>query len=178
MTSHDVARAAGVSQSTVSRALRNDNRVTEATKQRVRDAVTQLGYVPSDAGRSLVTRSTRTIAIVVTDMTSVFYPYLVSPLHDQVAARGYRMVLFTERLETEPGAVSADAVPAAGAGSSGNGDIDLEPGEIAPLLDRLLDRSVDGVVLTTSRLEGSVPGELTRRGLPFVFLTRACVMQA
>jgi LacI family transcriptional regulator len=173
VTSHDVARAAGVSQSTVSRALRNDSRVTEATKERVRAAVAQLGYVPSDVGRSLVTRSTRTIAIVVTDLTSVFYPYLVGPLHDEVAARGYRMVLFTERLEAERDPAihltngrDGEAPPIAADGE------DPTSAEISPLLDRLLDRSVDGVVLTTSRLDGSVPSELTRRSLPFVFLTR------
>src|SRR5581483_7381217 len=44
--------------------------------------------------------------------------------------------------------------------------------EVIPLLDRLLDRSVDGVILTTSRLDGTVPSELSRRSLPFVFLTR------
>jgi LacI family transcriptional regulator len=165
VTSHDVARLVGVSQSTVSRALRDDHRISEATKQRVRAAVAELGYVPSDVGRSLVTRSTRTIAIVITDLSSVFYPYLIAPLHDEVESRGYRMVLFTESLETdgEPtGTVQAGAEAAAAKGAS----------EVTPLLDRLLDRSVDGVVLTTSRLDGTVPRELARRSLPFVFMTR------
>jgi len=156
VTSHDVARAVGVSQSTVSRALRDDRRISEATKQRVRAAVAELGYVPSDVGRSLVTRSSRTIAIVITDLSSVFYPYLIAPLHDEVAGRGYRMVLLTESLETDQDA-----------GLAGNGAT-----EVTPLLDKLLDRSVDGVVLTTSRLDGTVPRELARRSLPFVFLTR------
>jgi LacI family transcriptional regulator len=160
VTSHDVARAAGVSQSTVSRVLRNDARVSPTTRERVLAAAAELGYVPSEVGRSLVTRSTRTIGIVITDLSSVFYPYLIAPLHDEVAACGYRMVLFTDKVESdEPGA--AEARPPAG-----------ERTDIRPLLDRLLDRSADGVVLTTSRLDGTVPRELTRRALPFVFLTR------
>lgn len=151
VTSHDVARSAGVSQSTVSRALRGDQRVSAKTRQHVRAIAEQLAYVPSTIGRSLVTRSTRTLGIVVTDLTSVFYPYVIGPLHDEVTARGYRMVLFTESVET-----------------------DGPPGEetLQPLADRLLDRSIDGVVLTTSRLDGSVPRNLAARGLPFVFLTR------
>src|ERR1700761_2673108 len=99
VTSHDVARAAGVSQSTVSRVLRNDARVANVTRDRVLAAASELGYVPSDVGRSLVTRSTRTIAIVVTDLANVFYPHLVAPLHSEAWALNYRMVLLTEEVE-------------------------------------------------------------------------------
>ena len=151
VTSHDVARAAGVSQSTVSRALRRESRISEATRERVLAAVAELGYVPSGVGRSLSTRSTRTIGIVVTDMTSVFYPFIAAPLHDEVTAQDYRMVLFTERVESE---------------------LPTSEEAVRPLLDRLLDRSIDGVVLSTSRLDGVLPRELGRRSLPFVFLTR------
>jgi LacI family transcriptional regulator len=159
ITSHDVARVAGVSQSTVSRVLRNDERVTTATRERVLAAASSLGYVPSDIGRSLVTRSTRSIAIVITDLANVFYPHLVAPLHDEAWAHNYRMVLLTEEVEPLEGdAAHAVAAP--------------EEEELSPLLDRLLDRSTDGVVLTTSRLDGIVPRELARRSLPFVFLTR------
>ena len=59
VTSHDVARLAGVSQATVSRALRDDARVTAATRARVRQAAATLGYVPSELGRGLSTRTTR-----------------------------------------------------------------------------------------------------------------------
>lgn len=178
VTSHDVAQAIGVSQTTVSRALRDDDRISQATKKRVRAAAAELGYVPSDIGRSLVTRSTRTIAIVITDMSSVFYPYLVAPLHNAVVARGYRMVLFTETLETDPETPSGipfqeeTLAPGGGANGVQVDAPDIHAGEVRPLLDRLLDRSVDGVILTTSRLDGTVPQELARRSLPFVFLTR------
>ena len=58
VTSKDVARLAGVSQPTVSRALRDDPRVSDATKRSVRDAADLLGYVPSDAGRALLLNHT------------------------------------------------------------------------------------------------------------------------
>jgi LacI family transcriptional regulator len=147
VTSHDVARAAGLSQSTVSRALRNDPRVTPETRERVLAAATRLGYTPNAMGRMLVNRRTRTIGMVVTDISNPFYPNLIAPLHDELAALGYRMTLFTERLE--------------GAGADGS----------TPL-EGLVDRGIDGAVLTTSTLAGTVPRELLRRGLPFVFLTR------
>jgi LacI family transcriptional regulator len=147
VTSHDVARVAGLSQSTVSRALRGDPRVTAETRERVLAAAASLGYTPNAMGRMLVSGATRTIGMVVTDISNPFYPNLIAPLHDELATLGYRMTLFTERLE----------------GDSANGSRPLE---------QLVDRGIDGAVLTTSTLEGTVPRELLRRGLPFVFLTR------
>ncbi|MPY98015.1 MAG: LacI family DNA-binding transcriptional regulator [Actinophytocola sp.] len=142
ITSHDVARLAGVSQPTVSRALRGDTRVSAATRAKVREAATALNYVPSEAGRSLSTRSTRRIGVLVTDLTNPFYPHLIAPLHDELERLDNRMMLFTERTEA---AVAAD---------------------------RLLDRSIDGVVLATVTLDSTLPAELRRRDLPFVFLNR------
>lgn len=147
LTSHDVARAAGLSQSTVSRALRGDPRVAGETRERVLAAAASLGYTPNAMGRNLVQRSTRTIGMVVTDIGNPFYPNLIAPLHDELADLGYRMALFTERLEGD--------------------DRDS-----SDRLEGLVDRGVDGAVLTTSTLDGVVPRELLRRGLPFVFLTR------
>src|SRR3954447_15385058 len=98
VTSHDVARLAGVSQPTVSRALRQDSQISAATRARVRAAADQLGYVPSERGRSLSTRSTRQIAMAA-HLDNPLYPQLVGPLHDAFAAHGYRMVLLAERGE-------------------------------------------------------------------------------
>lgn len=142
VTSHDVARMAGVSQPTVSRALRGSAGVSEETRQRVLDAAAALSYVTSEVGRSLSTRRTLQVGIVVSELTNPFYPYLVEPLHDELDRAGYRMVLFTE---------TEDDIAA---------------------LRRLLDRSIDGVVLTTSTHGSALPFELVRRSIPFVFLNR------
>ena len=141
VTSHDVARLAGVSQPTVSRALRGDHRVSAQTRDRVLSAAAELGYVPSELGRSLSTRSTRQIAMV-TDLDNTLYPALVAPVHDALAAAGYRMVLLAER------------------------------GDEKDSYDRLFDGSVDGAVLTTPLLHASLATELRRRNIPFVQLNR------
>ena len=144
VTSHDVARLAGISQSTVSRALRNDPRVAPGTRNRVLAAVASLEYVPNATARNLVMRRTRTVGMLVTDIDNPYYPYLIAPLHDELATLQYRMVLFTERME----------------------------GEDPELIEGLLNRGIDGAVLTTSTLDGRAPREFARLGLPFVFLTR------
>lgn len=140
-TSHDVARVAAVSQPTVSRALRGDPRVAEATRLRVLAAAAELGYVASERGRSLATRSTRQVAMVA-DVRNALYPVLVEPLHDRFAEHGLRLVLHAVR-----------------------GDDELTSA-------RILDGSVDGVVLTTTRVDSPLAGELLRRRLPFVELNR------
>lgn len=141
ITSHDVARLAGVSQPTVSRALRGDPRVAEATREKVLAAAAQLGYVANELGRSLATRSTRQVAMVA-DVRNALYPTLVEPLHDRFAEHGYRMVLLAER------------------------------GDDRAAYERLLDRSVDGVVLTTTLINSSLSASLIERRLPFVELNR------
>jgi LacI family transcriptional regulator len=140
-TSHDVARLAGVSQPTVSRALRGDPRVAEATRQKVLLAAADLGYVTSELGRSLSTRSTRQVAMVA-DLRNALYPALVEPLHDRFVEHGLRMVLLAER------------------------------GDDQATYERMLDRSVDGVVLTTTLIGSSLSEGLQARGLPFVELNR------
>ncbi|MHB9757090.1 LacI family DNA-binding transcriptional regulator [Streptomyces sp. BYX5S] len=142
ITSHDVARLAGVSQPTVSRALRDDPRVSLATREKVKRAAQALNYVPSEAGRTLSTRATRRVGVIVTDMTNPFYPHVVAPLHDELRQLGYRMMLLTER--------SDEAVAE----------------------EKLLDQSLDGVVLATATTDSRLPALLERRGMPYVFLNR------
>jgi len=99
-TSHDVAREVGVSQSTVSRALRRDPRVDPGTAARVLSAAERLGYAPNASARSLVTSRTGIVAVVLADITNPFYPQLVEALHEQLARTGYRMILFNERTDS------------------------------------------------------------------------------
>ncbi len=142
VTSHDVARAAGVSQPTVSRALRDERGVSPVTRQKVRDAAKALGYVVHQSGRALSTQSTGRVAVVSAELGNPFYPALIEPLHAGLASAGYRTILMTDHGE-EP--------------------LELEP---------LIDGSLDAVVLTTSNVDSGLPGELERRGVPYLLLNR------
>jgi LacI family transcriptional regulator, galactose operon repressor len=144
-TSHDIAREAGVSQSTVSRALRNHPRVKPLTARRVREAAARLGYVPDDTARALITGRTNTIAIEIADITNPFFPEIVDVLHDELTLAGYRVVLFNERTDRRPD---------------------------AGLQSVLRGRAVDGVIITAATL-GDRTNELLRDGpLPAVMLNR------
>jgi LacI family transcriptional regulator, galactose operon repressor len=74
----DVARSAGTSKATASRALKNDPRIGEATRAAVRAAALKLGYVPNAAARSLRARRTHILGLLLDD--------LADPVHDKVAA--------------------------------------------------------------------------------------------
>ena len=95
VTSFDVARAAGVSQSTVSRALRGDPRIGADTARRVAEAAQALDYVPSDRARALSTRATRRIAMVV-DLDNPLWSILVRSLHDELSLHGFHLTLVAD----------------------------------------------------------------------------------
>ncbi|ADB48565.1 LacI family DNA-binding transcriptional regulator [Conexibacter woesei] len=96
VTSRDIAREIGLSQSTVSRALRGDPRVTPATRERVREAAERLRYVPDAAARTLTTGRTQIVGVVVADITNPFYPEIVEVLHGELGQEGYATVLLNE----------------------------------------------------------------------------------
>ncbi|HEY0474540.1 MAG TPA: LacI family DNA-binding transcriptional regulator, partial [Kribbella sp.] len=76
-TIRDVARLAGVSPSTVSRALSVPDVVNAATRARVQAAAGQLSYAPNKAARGLITGRTGTIGLVVPDLANPFFPSVV-----------------------------------------------------------------------------------------------------
>jgi LacI family transcriptional regulator len=141
-TSHDVARRAGVSQPTVSRALRDDPNVSEETRRLVREAAAELGYILSRRGRSLSTRRTGQIGVVVSDLANPFYLQVLDTVHGALSRHDQRMLVLTPDEDDDA------------------------------FLGRLLDGSLDGAILTTASLTSTLPAQLARRGFPFVLLNR------
>ncbi len=94
-TQADVARLAGVSQTTVSHVLNNNAiAVPPETRQRILDAVTELGYVPDSMARSLRTRKTYTIAGIIPDITNPFYPAFERGIQDIAEQHGYDLIMY------------------------------------------------------------------------------------
>jgi LacI family transcriptional regulator len=93
-TQADVARRAGVSQAIVSYVLNNrSDEVAADTRERVLQAIEDLGYVPHGAARSLRTSQTLTIACIIPDITNPFYPALERGLQEVAEARGYDLIV-------------------------------------------------------------------------------------
>src|SRR5689334_13919478 len=84
----DVARMAGVSAQTVSRALSRPELVTAATRQVVQRAIERLNYIPNGAARNLASRSSRTVAIIIPILSTSVYAEEVSQAMRVLEAQG------------------------------------------------------------------------------------------
>ncbi len=144
VTSYDVAKRAGVSQSTVSRALRGDVRVVVETRDRIREIASEMGYVPHIMARSLITRKSSSIAIISGDLRNPSYPTLVNTLQSEFARDNYRVLLMSDRTE----------------GDHENDVLALRGG------------LVDGVIFNSARIDSPMIGALIEWNIPVVVLTR------
>src|SRR5665647_932739 len=97
----DVAKEARVSIATVSRVLNNIDVVNGDTKQRVKDAIEKLGYRPNIVARSLKTSKTRTVGIIVPDISNQFYPEIVRGAEDVANIYDYNVMLCNTDLDKE-----------------------------------------------------------------------------
>lgn len=143
----DVARAAGVHASTVSRALNPATRgmVTEAVAQRVMAAAEQLGWRPSVLAAGLRTRRTRTVGILVPDLVNPVFPPIVRAAETRFAEAGYVALV---------------------------ANTDTDPAREALLIERMAAHLVDGLMLA-SAAQGSRALDLCARwGIPVVLINR------
>jgi DNA-binding LacI/PurR family transcriptional regulator len=144
----DIARRAGVSHSTVSRALRGDRRISAATAARIREVAAAVGYVPHAAARALVTCRSAVVGLVVTTLADPFVAEIVAGVEEAATLSGYSVLLATSANE--------------------------ERRELA-VVRMLAERRVDGLIVTASRL-GERYGELLQKlGVPVVLINNQAI---
>lgn len=97
----DVAKEAGVSIATVSRVLNDVDVVNEETKKKVQEAIKKLGYRPNIVARSLKTQKSRTIGIIIPDISNQFYPEIVRGAEDVANIYDYNIILCNTDLDPE-----------------------------------------------------------------------------
>jgi DNA-binding LacI/PurR family transcriptional regulator len=139
----DVAEAAGVSYSTVSRALSDSPLVKAETKARVQRLAQEMGYSPDAIARSLVTQKTQTVGVVVTTVTDPFVAEVVEGVEDTAQANDYTVIL-------------------ASAAS--------EPARELAAVEMLRTKRVDSVIVTSSRVGALYLEHLERIGVPVVLV--------
>ena len=145
ITMRDVAELAGVSKATVSHVINETRFVEEATKARVLSAIRTLGYRPNVAARSLTTRRTRIIGLIVSDITNTFFAELMRGIEDVLIANGYSLMLCNtnEVLEREE-----------------------------YYIDILLRQGVDGIIAAATSQDWDVLSEASKLNIPIVMLDR------
>lgn len=143
LTSHDIARLAGVSQTTVSRVLRDDHRVAPETRERVLKAMADTRFEPNAAARAFRTSRTGSIGVVVARLSNPIYPALLEAIGARLAAAGQRMLVWNAEV---------------------GGDLQAS--------QALRQGAVDGVILTTSIAESPFFAEQATPQAPVVLINR------
>ena len=143
-TIRDVARSAGVSVATVSRALNGADNVLPDTRQRIQEAARALRFTPSGAARSLITRRTHTVGALLPDLYGEYFSELIRGIDQAARARGLHLLVSSSH---------GDADEAAKAMRAMNGRVDglivLSPHADAHFLQHNLPARLPAVLLNT-----------------------------
>jgi LacI family repressor for deo operon, udp, cdd, tsx, nupC, and nupG len=139
----DIAKAAQVSHSTVSRALSDSPLVKAETKTRIQQLAQEMGYSPDAIARSLVTQQTRTVGVVVTTITDPFVAEVVQGVEDTAQENDYSIILASSASEPER--------------------------ELAAV-EMLRAKRVDALIVTSSRVGALYLEHLERIGVPVVLV--------
>ena len=143
-TSRDVARLAGVSQASVSRAFTPGARLSPELRERVRKAAEALDYIPNSIASSLTRARTNTVALIIGDTDNPFYIHVLRAFIKALSARGQQALTFT----VPPGATSDDAIR------------------------QVLKFRVDGIILTSAQVSSRMVSLCAGRGIPIILFNR------
>ncbi len=144
VTSIDVARRAGVSQSAVSRAFTPGAAVSALTREKVIRAAHELAYRPNAIARTLSTRRSRIVGLVLSSLDNQLYPLVTEQLSRELQTHGLHVMLFF---------------------SDGRG--------VDSALTELLAYQLDGVVIASATVSSKLAEECSRAGIPVVMFNRS-----
>ena len=144
ITSLDVARRAGVSQSAVSRVFSGAS-ASKATIIKVRRAAEELGYRPDPIARAMITGKSRIIGLVVAYLDNQFYPLALERLSAVLQAKGYHILVFLAS-NTETG--------------------------IVKVMQEFLDYQVDGIITASVGMTNDLTARCAAEGIPIVMFNR------
>src|SRR5580658_4841245 len=139
----DVAKRAGVSIATVSRVVNHISTVDPELAKRVWKAIDEVGYFPNTQARALVSGRSRMLGLIVSEITNPFFPELVQEFDNLAVAQGYEVLI---------------------------GSTNYEPARTESLVQRMLQRNVDGVAVMTFGIEEDLVQKLVEREFPLVFV--------
>lgn len=146
VTSNDVARLAGVSQSAVSRVFTPGASASKKTVEKVRRAASQLGYRPNVLARAMVSGRSRIIGLIVAYLDNHFYPEALEKLSNALQEKGYHVLIFMA--------------------SQTAGNIDN-------VVQEILDYQVDGIIAASVALGSDLSKRCREAGVPMVLFNRS-----
>ncbi len=143
-TIKDVAREAGVSVASVSRAMNGGRGVTAETGQRIVEAATRLRYIPHAAARTLITRRTHTVGALLPDLHGEFFSELIRGIDLAARARGLHLLVSSSHDDAEEAAAALRAMQ-----GRVDGLLLMSPHADADFLRRNLPQNLPTVLMNT-----------------------------
>ena len=144
ITSGDVARAANVSQATVSRVFNNSDKVRAETVEQVKQAARDLGYTPNAIARSLTSKQTDMIAVVSVRFDNPFYQTLLIKISDMIAEMGKKVIFIQTQFDQS----------------------------LDDILYKVMEYQVDGIVVFSAALSAKLLDKFTRVQIPLVIFNK------
>lgn len=146
VTIKDIARLAGVSTATVSMVLNHKaSHISEGTRERIWKIANENNYVPNLLARSLVTRKTKTLGLVMPDITNPFFPEISRGAEDKAAEAEYSIILC---------------------------NTDDNPRKEEKYVRMMLEKMVDGIIFTDSANRKPIMAEIRAKNIPVVMMGR------
>ncbi len=146
ITIKDIARMAGVSTATVSMVLNNkDEHISALTKEKILSLAKEYNYIPNTMARSLVTKKTKTIGLIIPDIANPFFPEIARGAEDKANEAGYNIIFC-------------------------NTDDNIEKEQ--KYIDMLSEKMVDGIIFTASSDRNNSLDKLQRQSIPIILLDR------
>lgn len=146
VTIYDVAKKAGVSPMTVSRVINHSPLISEKTRLKVEAVIEELDYIPNKQARSLISKETKLVSLVISDISNPFFTTIARGAEDKALQSGYQLLL---------------------------GNTDERTVKESKYIDLLLASKVDGVLIAPTGDDSlSNLRKLAKRKVPFVFIDR------
>jgi DNA-binding LacI/PurR family transcriptional regulator len=145
-TIKDIAKELDISVSTVSRALNNNADVSRKTRERVLETAKQMRYQPNVNARSLITKKSNMIGLMLSDITDPFFSEVALGVEDILSKQGFQVIY---------------------------GNTLLDSGKEQRFFSSLLERNIDGIIMKPGKLNNDMIGMIEQANVPIVFLRSA-----
>lgn len=145
VTIKDIAKQAGVSHATVSRALNGNSAISDATTVKIRELASEMGYSPSAAARGLKTNRSSVIGVIVSHLDNPYFSEIVQGIEDEVQGTGYSLFFASSH---------------------------LNPENEKNIIKAFAEHRVDGVIICSIIVEKEQADTLRQHGMPIVVINR------
>ncbi len=150
VTIKDIAEVAGVSHTTVSRALRGNSRISSETIKRIQQIATDLGYVANTAARGLKTNRSRVLGVIARRIDDPFFSEVLQGIEEMLHESGYSLFLAASH---------------------------RDPGREKAIMQAMGERRVDGIIISSTQIQPEHIRQLDRFDVPLVLINNQAIDQ-